>query len=286
MAVQIIVLALVFYLGYQYALTRKTSQVTNHDQPPSENSESPPAKSNDNDQQRKNKKPKQNKKKKQKNQSAGPAPKHKQPSAELGNPPAGTGEPEKPDNSLKGSERPLEVENPDESDSTPRSPSPNTADEWESARRTDSARAANRASSAAISVHPTRWERLDSNENLDHDLNPAPAQPRVLRIGAPVGPPRQDPPRIRYDRTPEPKQLTKSQRQTQRRMQKRREERAEAAAIQEHRLRQHRIQLEETRSREQWEKAKRAKAKQQQQGSHGSKATAGPSFIDGKLIWD
>ncbi|KAJ2662683.1 hypothetical protein IWW48_001741 [Coemansia sp. RSA 1200] len=280
MAVQIIVLALVFYLGYQYALTRKPSQVTNHNQPPSENSENSPTKSNGSDQQRKNKKQKQ-KKKKPKNQSADPAPKPKQSSAELSNPPAGPDEPEEPDNSLK------DFKKLDESDSPPHSPSPDAADEWESARRTDSTRAAKRASSAAVSVHPTRWERLDSNENLDQDLNPTPVQPRVLRIGTPVGPPRQDPPRIRYDHTSETKQLTKSQRQTQRKMQKRREERAEAAAIQEHRLRQHRIQLEETRSREQWEKAKRAKAKQQQQqGSHGSKATAGPSFIDGKLIWD
>ncbi|KAJ1667579.1 hypothetical protein IW140_002159 [Coemansia sp. RSA 1813] len=264
----LLVLALAFYLGYRYASTKQATQ------PEAQQQADPDSV---------NRKPKKVKAKKQQKQQ--------KPTQGSQQPPR-TDPPPKPKKQPTEKKQPKSTaanqpEEPDFPDHSPAAndPLPSPPAEWEPVRRTDSARTAKKPTTA-IPVHQTRWADLDSDENLDHDLNPEPTQPRVLRIGAPAGPPRREPPRIHYD-PPEPKKLTKKQRQTQRQMQKRREERAEATAIQEQRLREHRRQLEETRSREQWEKAKRAKAKkQQQQGGGGGQQGAAPSCIDGKLIWD
>ncbi|KAJ2861320.1 hypothetical protein GGI22_002483 [Coemansia erecta] len=264
MAVQIFVLVLAFYLGYRYALTKAA---------PKPDAQQPAAPETA------NRKPKKGKAKKQQKQTQHQKQTETQPS-----------KPKQPFEK-QIDQKPIEKQPllaPTDETKAPASSSPPThipasPNAWETVRHSGSAQAPQRAS-AAIPVHQTRWANLDIDENLDHSLNAKAAQPRVLRIGAPAGPPPKALPRIRYD-PPEPQKLTKKQRQTQRQMQKRREEHAQAAAIQEQRLREHRRQLEDTRAREQWEKAKRAKArKAQQQG--GAPKGSGPSCIDGKLIWD
>ncbi|KAJ1993954.1 hypothetical protein EDC05_001865 [Coemansia umbellata] len=135
---------------------------------------------------------------------------------------------------------------------------------------------------AAIPVHDSLWHQLEPEEALDGEpLQVAPT--RILRIGAPAQPPRKPPqPRTHYTTAPEP--LTKKQRQTRRKTQMLREQRAQNAAAQEERLRQHQRELMDIRSREQWEKAKRKQAAKKAQSQKPN--AAGPSFIDGKLIWD
>ncbi|KAJ2398788.1 hypothetical protein GGI23_003034 [Coemansia sp. RSA 2559] len=277
MAVQILVLVLAFYLGYRYALTKAA---------PKPDAQQPAAPETTNRKPKKGKAKKQQKQTQQQKQTESQPSKPKQPSEkQIDQNPI-----EKQIDQNPIEKQPLlapidETKEPasSSSSSSPPTHTPASPNAWETVRNSGSAQAPQRAS-AAIPVHQTRWANLDIDENLDHSLNAKAAQPRVLRIGAPAGPPPKALPRIRYD-PPEPQKLTKKQRQTQRQMQKRREEHAQAAAIQEQRLREHRRQLEDTRAREQWEKAKRAKArKAQQQG--GAPKGSGPSCIDGKLVWD
>ncbi|KAJ1893932.1 hypothetical protein LPJ81_005270, partial [Coemansia sp. IMI 209127] len=276
MTVQILVLALAFYLGYRYALTKVAPRIDAQQPAAPDTANRKPKKGKAKKQQKQTQqqkptdplssKPKQHVDRQPSEKQTDQTPIEKQPLPSKSKQQVDQQPSEKQIDQRSIEKQPLLV--PKEKTKEPASPptrSPASPDEWETVRRTDSAQTPQRAS-AAIPVHQTRWANLDIDENLDHSLNPKAAQPRVLRIGAPAGPPPRALPRIRYD-PPEPQKLTKKQRQTQRQMQKRREEQAQATAIQEQRLREHRKQLEDTRSREQWEKAKRAKARKlQQQG--------------------
>ncbi|KAJ1725931.1 hypothetical protein LPJ61_005536, partial [Coemansia biformis] len=82
-----------------------------------------------------------------------------------------------------------------------------------------------------------------------------------------------------------PPPLTKKQRQSRKKAERQREEHALAAELQEQRLRAHRCELEDLRSREQWAAERRKAARQPPSGAAPSHARGAPALVDGKLIW-
>lgn len=154
----------------------------------------------------------------------------------------------------------------------------NDADDWESVTPSASARLMPRESKA-IPTHDTAWDSLSKEPENKPDGEEVPSA-RVLRIGEPARSPPTRLPRIRRTFV-EPEPLTRKQRQNQRKTDRQREQRQLNAELQDERLRQHQRQLMESRSMEQWKKAKKSMPPSSKKHPGSSAAV-----IDGKLIWD
>ncbi|KAJ2718889.1 hypothetical protein GGI07_005536 [Coemansia sp. Benny D115] len=164
-------------------------------------------------------------------------------------------------------------------------------DEWEMVGRHQGAPAV-RKRATPIPTHPSAWQQLASDEDLDaRDSDQAATPARVLRIGAASKPPPQ-PVRVRRQYV-EPPPPTRKQRQNQKKADRVREAKAEASALQEQRLQQHQRDLFDVRSREQWKKAQLNPPKTPwipSASASSSKTpktkTAAAADLEGKLIWD
>ncbi|KAJ2690253.1 hypothetical protein H4R19_006441, partial [Coemansia spiralis] len=139
-----------------------------------------------------------------------------------------------------------------------------------------------RREAAPIPVHTTAWSDVVDDVDLsESEVAPAPA-PRVVRIGAPTRPPVV---KARPQLRTAPAPLTKKQRQSRKKAERQREERAQAAEVQDQRLRAHRRDLDEIRSRKQWEAERRKEIRKPPVGAAPNRAQGAPSLVDGKLVW-